>query len=190
MQKIRDFHFEKEPIENNGKYSIHPLTKDGFRVYISPKSYNYHFLHENGDDPNIANKLMQEVRREVDEERRQALLMEGGGINYNVSESSENDIINNNNTFNKKKKKGENFIGDYYQVTYTSKKTSKNPYLEKKNVKTNLNKKNVNKGLTVGKKSGNKLVQCENGIKSSMPSITHVNAGRGILKEYPAPHIN
>ncbi len=105
MQKIRDFHFEKEPIENNGKYSIHPLTKDGFRVYISPKSYNYHFLHENGDDPNIANKLMQEVRREVDEERRQALLMEGGGVNYNVSESSENDIINNNNTFNKKKKK-------------------------------------------------------------------------------------
>ncbi len=190
MQKIRDFHFEKEPIENNGKYSIHPLTKEGFRVYISPKSYNYHFLHENGDDPNIANKLMQEVRREVDEERRQALLMEGGGVNYNVSESGDNEIVNNSNC-NKKKKKGENFIGDYYQVTYTSKKTSKNPYLEKKkNVKGNFYKKNVNKGLTVGKKSGNKLVQCENGIKSNMPSITNVNAGRGILKDYPAPHIN
>ncbi len=35
----------------------------------------------------------------------------------------------------KKKKKGENFIGDYYQVTYISKRTLKNPYLEKKKKK-------------------------------------------------------
>lgn len=129
MQKYQDHLFTKEPIERVRNFGIHPLNRDGFRSYIGN---NYHFLHEEGNDPNIASKLMEEVRREMDAERNQKFLMEGGGINYAESTSDAN---LNNNEKNKKRKKGENFIGDYYQVTYISKRTLKNPYLEKKKKK-------------------------------------------------------
>ena len=186
MQKYQDHLFTKEPIERVRNFGIHPLNRDGFRSYIGN---NYHFLHEEGNDPNIASKLMQEVRREMDEERRQATLMEGGGINYVESLNDSKNNVNNNEK-NKKRKKGENFIGDYYQVTYISKRTLKNPYLEKKQKKKIKGKSPQNIGLTVGKKSGNKLAQNQNKIHSEMPNISNVNAGRGDLKTYPAPHIN
>ena len=184
MQKYQDYCFTKEPIERVRNYGIHPLNKDGLQKYIGN---NYHFLHEEGNDPNIASKLMEEVRREMDAERNEKPLMEGGGINYAESIS---DVNVNNNEKNKKKKKGENFISDYYQVTYISKRTLKNPYLEKKKKKNVKEKSPKNVGLTVGKKSGNKLAQNQNKIHSEMPNISNVSAGRGDLKSYPAPHMN
>ena len=55
-------------------------------------------------------------------------------------------------------------------------------------LKHTLNKESV--GLTVGKKSGSKLVSHENNIHGNMPTISHVNDGHGNLRTYPAPHIN
>ena len=99
---------------------------------------------------------MEEVRREMDAERNEKPLMEGGGINYAESIS---DVNVNNNEKNKKKKKGENFIGDYYQVTYISKRTLKNPYLEKKK-KRMLKKKALKMlGWLLGKNLGINLLK-------------------------------
>lgn len=62
--------------------------------------------------------------------------------------------------------------------------------MEKKKKKNVKGKSPKNVGLTVGKKSGNKLAQNQNKIHSEMPNISNVSAGRGDLKSYPAPHMN
>ena len=192
MKDYKDTDFTEKPIDNLGKFGIHPLNEQGFDLYISPDFYNYHYLRNSENDPVVRKQMKEKAQKEMEDIQNNIINNQNMNQNNLTQGNNYNETLNYRNEKNQHlKKKGKNFIGDYYQVTYTSKKTSKNPYLEKKkNVKGNFYKKNVNKGLTVGKKSGNKLVQCENGIKGKMPSITNVNPGRGILKDYPAPHIN
>ena len=190
MKDYQDTDFTKKPIDNLGKFGIHPLNEKGFDLYISPDFYNYHYLRNSENDPVVRKQMKEKAKKEIEEKN----LINNQNMNQNNinQEKNDNEILNYENEKNQHlKKKGKNFIGDYYQVTYTNKKTSFNPYLvkkKKKNLKNTLNKESV--GLTIGKKSGSKLVSLENNIHGNMPTISNVGDGHGNLRTYPAPHIN
>ncbi len=192
MKDYKDTDFTQKPIDNLGKFGIHPLNEQGFDLYISPDFYNYHYLKNTENDPVVRKQMKEKAKKEMEDIQNNMINNQNMNQNNLNQENNYNETLNYRNEKNQNlKKRGKNFIGDYYQVTYTNKKTSFNPYLvkkKKKNLKNTLNKESV--GLTVGKKSGSKLVSHENTIHGNMPTISHVNDGHGNLRTYPAPHIN
>ena len=192
MKDYKDTDFTQKPIDNLGKFGIHPLNEQGFDLYISPEFYNYHYLRNSENDPIVRKQMKEKAQKEMEDIQNNIINNQNMNQNNLTQGNNYNETLNYRNEKNQNlKKRGKNFIGDYYQVTYTNKKTSFNPYLvkkKKKNLKNTLNKESV--GLTVGKKNGSKLVSHENTIHGNMPTISHVNDGHGNLKNYPAPHIN
>ena len=60
----KDSAFTEKPIENNGRFGIYGMSAQGLEEYLSPDSYNYHYLSKFRDP-----KLMKEIEEEMRKER-------------------------------------------------------------------------------------------------------------------------
>ena len=68
MEDYKEKDFTKEPIENLGKFGIHPLNEDGKELYVSKDFYNYHFLRKK--DPELLKEVEEKMKKDREEELR------------------------------------------------------------------------------------------------------------------------
>ena len=204
MEDYKEKDFTKEPIENLGKFGIHPLNEEGKELYLSKDFYNYHFLTKK--DPELLKQVQEKMKKDREEElrklqevykREEKKRKEAMGIfEDDEEEKKEEPIIEEQPVQNeikkpkvKKAKKGYN--GPWpYPTHYITKSTLKNPYLEKKNIKKKTNVSNEPMtGVAAVKGSEKPLIMKEKGNIVKMPKITKVYSGHKTMKEYDSSEV-
>ena len=204
MEDYKEKDFTKEPIENLGKFGIHPLNEEGKELYLSKDFYNYHFLTKK--DPELLKQVQEKMKKDREEElrklqevykREEKKRKEAMGIfEDDEEEKKEEPIIEETQIKTevkkpkvKKAKKGYN--GPWpYPTHYITKPTLHNRYLEKKNVKKNVTNGNEPiTGVAAVKGSEKPLINKEKSITVKVPKITKVYSGHKTMKEYDASEV-
>ena len=67
MKDYKDTDFTEKPIDNLGKFGIHPLNEQGFDLYISPEFYNYHYLRNSENDPIVRKQMKEKAQKEMED---------------------------------------------------------------------------------------------------------------------------
>lgn len=173
--------FTKDPLENNGRCRIHPLSSEGIEFYLNS---NYHYLKSKNNP-----ELLQQIKDEIEEEKRKKLL-----------ESQQNEQKEKISTQEEPKanEKGSN-DPNVQASTKSGNKKGKKGVSNKKSPPKNINNVNFRKKMSPKKidkinasspkKKGN-LENYEKKENYTMPKISNVNSDRGSLKDYPLPHHN
>ena len=203
MEDYKEKDFTKEPIENLGKFGIHPLNEDGKELYVSKDFYNYHFLRKK--DPELLREVEEKMKKDREEElrklqevykREEKKRKEAMGIfEDDEEEKKEEPIIEETQIKTevkkpkvKKAKKGYN--GPWpYPINYTNKKTLHNHYLDKKSVKKNISKKEPIKGVAAVKGSEKNLIMKEKNNNVIIPKVSEIYSGHNIIKEYDSSEV-
>ena len=168
----KDNAFTEKPIENNGKFGIYGMSAQGLEEYLSPNSYNYHYLSK-FRDPNLMKEIEEEMKKE--------------NLNNNNSNQNNNqyDYINKNIPYQQQQiYQEEKRINPINQnVNYSNNVKSQNKYLNKKPI--NQVKKNNMSNYN------NKLINNQKKFSGNvMPKIANIKSEHGNLKNYPSPHFN
>ena len=203
MEDYKDKDFTKNPVENLGKFGIHPLNEEGKELYISKDFYNHHFLKKK--DPELLKEVEEKMKKDREEEfrklqevykREEKKRKEAMGIFEDDEEDIDEPMVGGGEIQNevkkpkvKKVKKGYN--GPWpYPTHYITKSTLKNRYLEKKNIKKKVNVTNQPiTGVAAVKGSEKPLIMKEKGNNVKMPKITHVYSGHKTMKEYDSSEV-
>ena len=204
MEDYKEKDFTKEPIENLGKFGVHPLNEDGKELYVSKDFYNYHFLRKK--DPELLKEVeekmkkdreeelrkLQEVYKREEKKRKQAMgIFDDDEEEVKEEEKviEETPIIKEEKKKIKTEKKGYN--GPWpYPINYTNKKTLHNHYLDKKSVKKNISKKEPIKGVAAIKGSEKNLIMKEKNNNVIIPKVSEIYSGHNIIKEYDSSEVN
>ena len=186
----KDNAFTEKPIENNGRFGIYGMSAQGLEEYLSPDSYNYHYLSKFRDP-----KLMKEIEEEMRKERE--LKNPKPQIEEKKEEIPQQNINYQNQNVNQIPNQYQNQIPNQYQNQIQYQQQPKQQIYNQQQKKPNqnkylVNKKPINNQVKRNIPSNNKLINNQKKISggSAMPKITNINDGRGNLKKYPAPHFN
>ena len=168
---LNENHFTKDAYEDNGRFQIHPLSKEGFEAYLSKDSYNYHYL-KSKYDPALLKQIQEEINGEKQKKQEE---------NQNVIQNEQEKIED------KKEQKVQNIE--------KNKTGNKKPQMKKNNQIQKGNKGLVHSQI---KKQNEKIkssnpksstTQKINNIGTSMnPVISNVTNDRGKLKDYQQPY--
>ena len=191
----KDNAFTEKPIENNGKFGIYGMSAQGLEEYLSPNSYNYHYLSK-FRDPNLMKEIEEEMKKEREEKNEKKVNFEEinqqnniNNVNLNNNNSNQNnnqyDYINKNIPYQQQQiYQEEKRINPINQnVNYSNNVKSQNKYLNKKPI--NQVKKNNMSNYN------NKLINNQKKFSGNvMPKIANIKSEHGNLKNYPSPHFN
>ena len=203
MEDYKDKDFTKNPVENLGKFGIHPLNEEGKELYISKDFYNHHFLKKK--DPELLKEVEEKMKKDREEElrklqevykREEKKRKEAMGIFEDDEEDLDEPMVGGGEIqYEEKKPKVKKVKKGYngpwpYPTHYITKSTLKNPYLEKKNIKKKVNVTNQPiTGVAAVKGSEKPLIMKEKGNNVKMPKITHVYSGHKTMKEYDSSEV-
>ena len=205
----KDNAFTEKPIENNGRFGIYGMSAQGLEEYLSPDSYNYHYLSK-FRDPKLMKEIEEEMRKEREsknpkpkiEEKKEEIPQQN--INYpnqNVNQipnQYQNQIPNQyQNQIPNQYQNYQNEMPYQYQNQIQYQQQPKQQIYNQQQKKPNqnkylVNKKPINNQVKRNIPVNNKLInnQKKFSVNSAMPKITNINDGRGNLKKYPSPHFN
>ena len=180
-----DRNFTKDPFEDNGRFKIHPLSKEGFEAYMSKDSYNHNFI-KTKKNPELLKEIEEEIKaeNELKQKLEKASLDNANTINNN-QENLKNDENNGEKKDNTMVSKGENNLKN--KKIKTNNKNCCNSL--KKYNKISVNKRNKIKEKKSRQSPGIRLANSiANSGKVSGPVIRNVENDRGKLWEYPTPY--
>ena len=192
--------FTEKPIENNGRFGIYGMSAQGLEEYLSPDSYNYHYLSK-FRDPKLMKEIEEEMRKEREsknpknkiEEKKEEIQQQN--INYPNQNINQIPMNYPNQNINQIPNQYQNQYQNY-QNENPYEYQNKNPYQQQpkqqlynqQQKKPNqnkylVNKKPINNQVKRNIPVNNKLInnQKKFSVNSAMPKITNINDGRGNL---------